>query len=81
VKRVLAEMGGKNPVVVDADADLDVAVPAISHSAFSYAGQKCSAASRVIALDPVFDELVERAAGNRCSGGPAQNLRTVVDRS
>ena len=63
VKRVVAEMGGKNPVVVDTDADLDVAVPAITHSAFAYAGQKCSAASRVIALEPVFDELVERLAG------------------
>ena len=72
VKRVLAEMGGKNPVVVDADADLDVAVPAISHSAFGYAGQKCSAASRVIALDPVFDELVERVAG----GGADRSGRT-----
>ena len=65
VKRVLAEMGGKNPVVVDADADLDVAVPAIVHSAFAYAGQKCSAASRVIVLEPVFDELVERAGRRR----------------
>jgi RHH-type transcriptional regulator, proline utilization regulon repressor / proline dehydrogenase / delta 1-pyrroline-5-carboxylate dehydrogenase len=63
VKRVIAEMGGKNAIVVDADADLDVAVPAIVHSAFAYAGQKCSAASRVIAVAPVFDELVERLVG------------------
>jgi RHH-type proline utilization regulon transcriptional repressor/proline dehydrogenase/delta 1-pyrroline-5-carboxylate dehydrogenase len=79
VKRVLAEMGGKNPVVVDTDADLDVAVPAIAHSAFAYAGQKCSAASRVIILDPVFDELVERLAGAAAivPVGPAQELRTV----
>ena len=79
VKRVLAEMGGKNPIVVDADADLDVAVPAISHSAFAYAGQKCSAASRVIALEPVFDELVERLAGAAriVPVGPAHDLRTV----
>ena len=79
VKRVLAEMGGKNPVVVDTDADLDVAVPAIAHSAFAYAGQKCSAASRVIVLDPVFDELVERLAGAAAviPVGPAQELRTV----
>src|SRR5581483_6079166 len=46
VKRVIAEMGGKNAIVVDTDADLDVAVPAIIDSAFGYAGQKCSAASR-----------------------------------
>ena len=46
VKRVVAEMGGKNAIVVDADADLDQAVPAVVYSAFGYAGQKCSAASR-----------------------------------
>jgi RHH-type transcriptional regulator, proline utilization regulon repressor / proline dehydrogenase / delta 1-pyrroline-5-carboxylate dehydrogenase len=63
VKRVVAEMGGKNAVVVDTDADLDVAVPAIVRSAFDYAGQKCSAASRLIGVGPVFDELVERVAG------------------
>ncbi|MDQ1498547.1 MAG: RHH-type transcriptional regulator, proline utilization regulon repressor / proline dehydrogenase, partial [Actinomycetota bacterium] len=48
VKRVVAELGGKNAIVVDTDADLDQAVPAIVASAFGYAGQKCSAASRVI---------------------------------
>jgi RHH-type proline utilization regulon transcriptional repressor/proline dehydrogenase/delta 1-pyrroline-5-carboxylate dehydrogenase len=63
VKRVVAEMGGKNAVVVDADADLDVAVPAIVQSAFGYAGQKCSAASRVVALAPVYDELCDRIVG------------------
>jgi RHH-type proline utilization regulon transcriptional repressor/proline dehydrogenase/delta 1-pyrroline-5-carboxylate dehydrogenase len=63
VKRVVAEMGGKNAIVVDADADLDQAVPAIVASAFGYAGQKCSAASRVIVLAPAFDELVARLAG------------------
>jgi RHH-type proline utilization regulon transcriptional repressor/proline dehydrogenase/delta 1-pyrroline-5-carboxylate dehydrogenase len=63
VKRVVAEMGGKNAIVVDTDADLDQAVPAIVASAFGYAGQKCSAASRVIGLGPIFDELVDRLAG------------------
>jgi RHH-type proline utilization regulon transcriptional repressor/proline dehydrogenase/delta 1-pyrroline-5-carboxylate dehydrogenase len=63
VKRVIAEMGGKNAIVVDSDADLDVAVPGIVTSAFSYAGQKCSAAARVIALAPILDELVERLVG------------------
>lgn len=63
VKRVVAEMGGKNAVIVDDDADLDVAVPAILTSAFSYGGQKCSACSRVLALEAVFDELVERLVG------------------
>ncbi len=80
VKRVIAEMGGKNAVVVDADADLDVAVPEIVKSAYGYAGQKCSAASRVIALGPVFDTLVERLVGAAriVPVGHARELRTVV---
>jgi RHH-type proline utilization regulon transcriptional repressor/proline dehydrogenase/delta 1-pyrroline-5-carboxylate dehydrogenase len=60
VKRVIAEMGGKNAIVVDNDADLDLAVPAIVDSAFGYAGQKCSAASRLIAVGEVFDAVVDR---------------------
>jgi RHH-type proline utilization regulon transcriptional repressor/proline dehydrogenase/delta 1-pyrroline-5-carboxylate dehydrogenase len=60
---VVAEMGGKNCVIVDADADLDEAVPAIVDSAFGYAGQKCSAASRVLAHEAIADTLVERLAG------------------
>jgi RHH-type proline utilization regulon transcriptional repressor/proline dehydrogenase/delta 1-pyrroline-5-carboxylate dehydrogenase len=63
VKRVVAEMGGKNCVLVDADADLDDAVPAILRSAFGYAGQKCSAAARVLAHEQVADTLVERLGG------------------
>ena len=45
LKRVIAEMGGKNCVIVDSDADLDEVVPALVASAFVYAGQKCSAAA------------------------------------
>ncbi len=63
VKRVIAEMGGKNPIIVDTDADLDQAVPAIVYSAFGYSGQKCSACSRLIALRGVHDDLVERLVG------------------
>jgi RHH-type proline utilization regulon transcriptional repressor/proline dehydrogenase/delta 1-pyrroline-5-carboxylate dehydrogenase len=63
VKRVVAEMGGKNCVIVDADADLDEAVPAIVHSAFGYAGQKCSAAARLLVHEAVADTLVERLTG------------------
>ena len=63
LKRVVAEMGGKNCVLVDADADLDEAVPAIMRSAFGYAGQKCSAAARVLAHEGVADTLVERLTG------------------
>jgi predicted delta-1-pyrroline-5-carboxylate dehydrogenase group 2 len=63
LKRVVAEMGGKNCVIVDADADLDEAVPAIVRSAFVYAGQKCSAAARVLAHEAIADTLLERLAG------------------
>jgi RHH-type proline utilization regulon transcriptional repressor/proline dehydrogenase/delta 1-pyrroline-5-carboxylate dehydrogenase len=63
VKRVSAEMGGKNPVIVDTDADLDVAVPAIVASAFGYAGQKCSAASRVLVPEAGLDRFVDRLVG------------------
>jgi RHH-type proline utilization regulon transcriptional repressor/proline dehydrogenase/delta 1-pyrroline-5-carboxylate dehydrogenase len=56
-------MGGKNCVLVDADADLDDAVPAIMKSAFGYAGQKCSAAARVLAHERIADTLVERLSG------------------
>jgi predicted delta-1-pyrroline-5-carboxylate dehydrogenase group 2 len=63
VKRVVAEMGGKNCVIVDSDADLDEAVPAIVDSAFGYAGQKCSAASRVLVHEAIADTLIERLAG------------------
>ena len=63
VKRVVAEMGGKNCVIVDADADLDEAVPAIAASAFGYAGQKCSAAARVLVHERIADGLLERLVG------------------
>jgi RHH-type proline utilization regulon transcriptional repressor/proline dehydrogenase/delta 1-pyrroline-5-carboxylate dehydrogenase len=63
LKRVVAEMGGKNCVIVDSDADLDDVVPALVKSAFNYAGQKCSAAARVLAHEAIHDALVERLAG------------------
>ena len=60
VKRVVCEMGGKNAVIVDNDADLDEAVVHIIDSAFGYQGQKCSAASRIILLDEIHDRLLSR---------------------
>jgi RHH-type proline utilization regulon transcriptional repressor/proline dehydrogenase/delta 1-pyrroline-5-carboxylate dehydrogenase len=60
VKRVLAEMGGKNAIIVDEDADLDEAVLGTVHSAFDYAGQKCSACSRAIVLEPIYDQFLAR---------------------
>jgi predicted delta-1-pyrroline-5-carboxylate dehydrogenase group 2 len=63
IKRVVAELGGKNCVIVDSDADLDEAVPAIVRSAFAYAGQKCSAAARVLVHAAIADALRGRLAG------------------
>ncbi len=60
VRRVIAEMGGKNAIIVDDDADLDEAVLGVIRSAFGYAGQKCSACSRVIVLQAAYDQFVER---------------------
>jgi RHH-type proline utilization regulon transcriptional repressor/proline dehydrogenase/delta 1-pyrroline-5-carboxylate dehydrogenase len=74
VRRVLAEMGGKNAIVVDSDADLDVAVPAAVRSAFGFAGQRCSAASRIVVVEPVHDAFLERfveAARALAIGDPA----------
>jgi RHH-type proline utilization regulon transcriptional repressor/proline dehydrogenase/delta 1-pyrroline-5-carboxylate dehydrogenase len=62
-KQVVAELGGKNCVIVDSDADLDDAVPAIVTSAFAYGGQKCSAASRVLVHEAILEHAVERLAG------------------
>ncbi|MBS1862954.1 MAG: aldehyde dehydrogenase family protein [Actinobacteria bacterium] len=63
LKRVVAEMGGKNCIIVDADADLDDVVPAVLHSAFGFAGQKCSAASRVLAHERIAAHLQDRLRG------------------
>ncbi|MDZ8024577.1 MAG: L-glutamate gamma-semialdehyde dehydrogenase [Nostoc sp. DedQUE11] len=60
MKRVIAEMGGKNAIIVDESADLDQAVVGVVQSAFGYSGQKCSACSRVIVLQPIYDTFVQR---------------------
>ncbi|HSQ56298.1 MAG TPA: L-glutamate gamma-semialdehyde dehydrogenase, partial [Gemmata sp.] len=60
VKKVIAEMGGKNAIIVDADADLDEAVKGVVDSAFGYGGQKCSAGSRAIVLDGIYDQFLNR---------------------
>jgi RHH-type proline utilization regulon transcriptional repressor/proline dehydrogenase/delta 1-pyrroline-5-carboxylate dehydrogenase len=80
LKRVIAELGGKNCVIVDADADLDEAVPAIVSSAFVYAGQKCSAASRVLVHEAIADTLIARIAGATAvlAVGQASELGTDV---
>ncbi len=60
IKRVVAEMGGKDAIVVDKDADLDAAAAAIVASAFGFQGQKCSACSRAIVLEEVYDEVLDK---------------------
>ncbi len=85
VKRVIAEMGGKNAILVDADADLDEAVQAVVHSAFGYAGQKCSACSRAIVHAACYEPFVERLrhATESLRVGPAEepgiDLGPVID--
>jgi RHH-type transcriptional regulator, proline utilization regulon repressor / proline dehydrogenase / delta 1-pyrroline-5-carboxylate dehydrogenase len=60
LKRVVAEMGGKNAIIVDESADLDQAVQGIVYSAFGYSGQKCSACSRVVVLASIYDAFATR---------------------
>jgi 1-pyrroline-5-carboxylate dehydrogenase len=60
VRPVILEMGGKNPAIVSKNADLERAATGIVRSAFGLQGQKCSAASRVIAEEPVYDDLLSR---------------------
>lgn len=60
LKRVIAEMGGKNALIVDESADLDQAVVGVVQSAFGYSGQKCSACSRVIVTEPIYDAFLRR---------------------
>ena len=60
LKKVICEMGGKNALIIDTDADLDEAVLGIIHSAFAYQGQKCSALSRLITVGDVGRRLIPR---------------------
>jgi 1-pyrroline-5-carboxylate dehydrogenase len=61
LKRVVAEMGGKDTIVVDKDADLDLAAKSIVASAFGFSGQKCSACSRAVIVEDVYDEVLEKS--------------------
>jgi 1-pyrroline-5-carboxylate dehydrogenase len=60
IKRVIAEMGGKDAIVVDREADMDKAVTGVVQSAFGYQGQKCSACSRAIVDEAIYDEFLEK---------------------
>ncbi len=75
ITRVICEMGGKNAAIVDDDADLDEVIPQILQSAFGFQGQKCSACSRVIVLESIYDQFVTRfvRASASLTAGPAEN--------
>jgi len=60
IKRVIAEMGGKDAIIVDRETEIDQAVAGVLHSAFGYQGQKCSACSRAIVDEAVYDEFLEK---------------------
>ncbi|MGD6817949.1 L-glutamate gamma-semialdehyde dehydrogenase [Metabacillus sp. 84] len=60
LKRVIAEMGGKDTIVVDKEADLELAAQSIVKSAFGFSGQKCSACSRAVIVEDVYDQVVDR---------------------
>ena len=60
IKKTVVEMGGKNAIIIDSSADLDMAVSGVIHSAFGFQGQKCSACSRVIVLEDIYDKFIER---------------------
>jgi RHH-type proline utilization regulon transcriptional repressor/proline dehydrogenase/delta 1-pyrroline-5-carboxylate dehydrogenase len=67
LKRVICEMGGKNAMIVDSDADLDEAIVDSIYSAFGFQGQKCSALSRLIVLEENYDRVLERLLGAAAS--------------
>src|SRR5690606_14701415 len=75
IKRVIAEMGGKDAIIVCDDADLDEAAAGIVQSAFGFQGQKCSACSRVIADQKIYDELLQKVVERtrNLKVGPAED--------
>ena len=86
IKRIVAEMGGKNAIIVDSSADLDKAAEGIVTSAFSLQGQKCSACSRAIVMSDIHDELVEKIVErasymleNQGSGRDNAPMGAVID--
>jgi RHH-type proline utilization regulon transcriptional repressor/proline dehydrogenase/delta 1-pyrroline-5-carboxylate dehydrogenase len=80
VKQVITEMGGKNAIIIDDDADVDEAVAGVVASSFGYAGQKCSACSRLIVLDAIYDAVLPRLIDAIASLhiGPAEDPATTL---
>ncbi|MCA1646968.1 MAG: aldehyde dehydrogenase family protein [Chloroflexi bacterium] len=87
LKRVVAEMGGKDAIIVDDTADLDGAAEGIVTSAYGFQGQKCSAASRAIVLEPVYQAVLGRVASRAealrqgPADDPATQIAAVIDES
>ncbi len=86
LKRTIIEMGGKDTIVVDKDADLELAADAITYSAFGFSGQKCSACSRVVAHEAIYDDLLNRVTAKTkeevSHGDPSDNasyMGPVID--
>lgn len=85
VKKVVCEMGGKNAIIIDDDADLDEAIPAVIDSAFAFQGQKCSACSRLVVHANIYDQAVNRlvktaqALDIGSSEDPANFMGALVD--
>jgi RHH-type proline utilization regulon transcriptional repressor/proline dehydrogenase/delta 1-pyrroline-5-carboxylate dehydrogenase len=85
IKKVVAELGGKNAIIIDDDADLDEAIKQVINSAFAFQGQKCSACSRAIVVEPIYEKFRERlvqAASSMTIGpaeDPAYSMGPVVD--
>jgi len=86
IKRVIAELGGKNAIIVDQDADIDEAVKGATYSAFGFAGQKCSACSRVIVVGDAYEGFLQRFCDATSSliigaaSDPASTIGPVIDR-
>ncbi|MGE4133456.1 MAG: L-glutamate gamma-semialdehyde dehydrogenase [Bdellovibrionales bacterium] len=80
IKKVIAELGGKNAIIIDSDADLDEAVQGVIYSAFGFQGQKCSACSRVIVLESQWERFQERLveAARSLHQGAVENPRSFV---
>ncbi|WNS76622.1 L-glutamate gamma-semialdehyde dehydrogenase [Bacillus sp. DTU_2020_1000418_1_SI_GHA_SEK_038] len=87
MKRLIAEMGGKDTIVVDKEADLELAAQSIVKSAFGFSGQKCSACSRAVIVEDVYDQVLNRAVEltNQLTQGdpvdPSNYMATVIDQS
>jgi 1-pyrroline-5-carboxylate dehydrogenase len=87
LKRVVAEMGGKDAIIVDETADLEAAAAGITTSAYGFQGQKCSAASRAIVLEPVYQDVLGRVARQAealrqgQAEDPATQIAAVIDES